>query len=86
MEDCCWWWGCQWSWARGPFVGWVGNVAAREGLEEVGPIPVRLIAIGGGVAPTPSSRVEEMVDEIAEGSGDGVGAGAGDSEGGSGVR
>ena len=63
-------------------------MAAREGLEEVGSLLVRVIAIGGGVAPTPSSRVEEMVDEIAEGSGDGVGAGAGagDSEGGSGVR
>ena len=61
-------------------------MAAREGLEEVGSLPVRVIAIGGGVAPTPSSRVEEMVDEIADGSGDGVGAGAGDSEGGSGVR
>ena len=64
----------------------MGNVAAREGLEEVGSVGVRVIAIGGGVAPTPSSRVEEMVDEIAEGLGDVVGAGAGDSDGGSGVR
>lgn len=64
----------------------MGNVAAREGLAEVGSLLVRVIAIGGGVAPAPSSRVEEMVDEIAEGLGDGDGAGAGDSEGGSGVR
>ena len=33
----------------------MGNVAAREGLDEVGSLPVRVIAIGGGVAPTPSS-------------------------------